>query len=103
MDIVIEGIRYTADPNKREKNIKDRGIDFIAAIPVFSDPEKISAVDNRKDYGEERIQIIGESFPGILFVVYTKRDHGNTRRIISVRLASKKERALYNSLIGQKG
>lgn len=86
------------DPNKNAKNIDKHGIDFLDAITIFDDGDRIEAVDGRHQYGEERIQVIGESKPGVLLVVYTWR-HGNTiRRIISARTASRKERALYFSM-----
>ena len=54
----------------------------------------------RLDYGEERVQVIGMARPGLLFVVYTERDKGDTYRIISARRANKREKALYNSMLG---
>ena len=69
------------------------------AIDVFHDSNRIETVDDRRDYGEERIQTIGYSKPGLLFVVYTYRDNETTRRFISARKANKEEKALYNSMI----
>ncbi|MCW8934905.1 MAG: BrnT family toxin [Gammaproteobacteria bacterium] len=92
---------YNWDENKRNSNIQKHGIDFVDAAEIFSDPNRIEAVDERTDYGEERLQTIGYALPGILFVVYTYRDNKSKRRLISARKASKKEQALYNSQIGQ--
>jgi len=92
---------YEWDENKRMSNIKKHGIDFVAAKEVFKDKERIETIDDRKDYGEERIQTIGYAKPGVLFVVYTYRSNKTSRRLISARKANKKELALYNSLIGQ--
>jgi uncharacterized DUF497 family protein len=94
-------MKYEWDENKRQSNIQKHGIDFVAAKEVFSDGERIETVDDRQDYGEERIQTIGYAKPGVLFVVYTYRNKSATRRFISARKANKKELALYNSLIGQ--
>jgi uncharacterized DUF497 family protein len=44
--------------------------------------------------------VIGEAMPGVLMVAYTWRHDNTTRRIISARTASAKERALYNSMKG---
>ena len=88
------------DENKRRTNICKHGIDFVAAVSIFEDSERIEAVDDRINYGEERIQVIGTAKPGVLFVVYTERDKGNTYRIISPRKANNQEKALYNSLLG---
>jgi len=92
---------YNWDENKRASNIQKHGVDFVDAAEVFSDPNRIETVDDRVDYGEERLQTIGHALPGLLFVVYTYRDKYTKRRIISARKASKKEKALYNSQIGQ--
>ncbi len=94
-------MNYEWDENKRKSNIKKHNIDFVAAKEVFNDKERIEIVDDRKDYGEERIQTIGYAKPGILFVVFTYRENKSTRRFISARKANKKELAIYNSLIGQ--
>ncbi len=94
---------YSWDENKRQSNIKKHGVDFVDAVMIFRDSNRIETIDDRKVYGEERLQTIGHALPGILFVVYTYRDNKTKRRIISARKASKKERALYNSLIGKQG
>jgi uncharacterized DUF497 family protein len=92
---------YTWDENKRTINLDKHSIDFIDAAEIFNDPNRIETIDNRQDYGEARLQTIGYAKPGILFVVYTYRDNNTKRRIISARKASTKEKAIYNSQIGQ--
>lgn len=91
---------YNWDENKRTSNIQKHGVDFVDAAEIFSDPNRIETLDDRTDYGEERLQTIGYALPGLLFVVYTYRDKMTKRRIISARKATKKEKALYNSQIG---
>ncbi len=86
------------DENKNQKNIAKHGIDFNDAITVFDDDDRIEARDGRNDYGEERIQVIGEAKPGVLMAVYTWRKNNASRRVISARIASKKERELYQSM-----
>ena len=93
-------MNFEWDENKRKINIQNHGIDFVAAVSIFDDFNRIEAEDDRQDYGEERIQVIGSAKPGILFVVYTERDSGGTYRIISARKANKKEKAVYNSMLG---
>lgn len=93
-------MNFEWDETKRQINLSKHGIDFVAAATIFDDIERIETEDDRQDYGEIRIQVIGEAKPGILFVVYTERDSGNTYRIVSARKANKKERALYNSMKG---
>ena len=52
-------------------------------------------MDERRDYGEQRIIAVGEAAGNILVVVYT--DRNNVRRIISARFASRKEREEWQS------
>ena len=91
---------YEWDEDKRLSNIRKHGIDFVAAIDVFDDVERLETFDDG-DYNEERIQTIGQAKPGILFVVYTLRDDDTVTRIISARLANKREKARYFSQLGQ--
>lgn len=67
---------------KHKKNLEGRGFDFAAQI------------DDREDYGENRIKAIGEVDGVVLVVIYTDRD--DVRWIISSRKASRKERALWH-------
>jgi uncharacterized DUF497 family protein len=55
--------------------------------------------DDRRDYGETRMQAIGQAGVDILFVVYT--DRGDVRHIMSARLASRKERIIWHSFAEQ--
>lgn len=83
------------------KNIEKHGIDFNDAISIFDDDDMIEASDNRNNYGEERLQVIGQAKPGVLFVVYTWRKSNSTRRMISARTASRQEKALYHGMKGK--
>ena len=80
------------DEVKSEANFQVRGFDFAYASLVFDGPI-LELDDERTDYGERRIQAIGQIDDNILFVVYTWRDE--VRRIISARLANRKEREIY--------
>ncbi len=89
-------MEFEWDENKNRTNIAKHGIDFQTAKEVFKDQERIKAEDNRFDYGEKRWISIGKAFNLILVIVYMIR---NTKtRIISARIASKKEREQYNKL-----
>ena len=94
-------MQFEWDENKNIKNIDKHGIDFNDAITVFDDDERIEAIDDRNDYGEERIQVIGQAKPGVLMAVYTWRKKNTSRRMISARTASKKERTFYQSMKGR--
>jgi len=67
-------------------------------MTLFDDEDRIEAIDDRNDYGEERLQAIGEAKPGVLMVAYTRRNSHSTRRLISARTASRNERAMYNHM-----
>lgn len=80
------------DKNKAASNLIKHNIDFEDAKNIFLDPNRLEREDKR-DYGEIRIQVIGIVNQVVLFVVYTKR--GNRYRIISARRANKNERRQY--------
>ncbi|WP_231613116.1 BrnT family toxin [Pseudoalteromonas sp. SWXJZ94C] len=63
-------------------------------MKVFFDERRVTRIDNRVDYGEERYQVIGMTQQRVLFVVYTERSE-NTIRIISARKATKSEQKSY--------
>ena len=83
------------DEVKSEANFQVRGFEFAYASLVFDGPI-LELDDERTDYGERRIQAIGQIDDNILFVVYTWRDE--VRRIISARLANRKEREIYEKI-----
>jgi len=91
-------MKFEWDDNKNKKNIDKHGIDFNDALTIFDDKNRIEAIDDRNDYGEERLQVIGEAKPGVLMVAYTWRHNNTTLRLISARTASKNERAIYNRM-----
>jgi uncharacterized DUF497 family protein len=80
------------DEAKSEANLRERGFDFAYAALIF-DGSTLEWDDVRRDYGERRIQAIGQVDEDVLFVVYTWR--GAVRRIISARLANRRERDAY--------
>ncbi len=85
------------DEAKSEANLESRGFDFAYAARIFEGPT-LELDDDRAEYGERRVQAIGEVEGNVLFVVYTWR--GEARRIISARLASRKEREIHGEAIG---
>ncbi len=85
------------DPVKSDATFHQRGFDFAFATGVFSGPV-IEAIDMRRDCGETHIRVIGQSQGITLVVVYTPR--ADARRIISARLANRKECARWLKLSG---
>ena len=79
---------FSWDEDKSAACAAERGFDFIYAARLFQGPVA-ERVDDRRDYGETRIQAIGH-IEGLLYVVvYTMR--GETTQIISARRAHEKE------------
>ncbi len=82
------------DENKRLANIKKHGLDFKDVYIVFEDKNKITFIDDRFNYGEVRKITIGLKDNKLLASI-CHTDRFGKIRIISFRLASKKERKVY--------
>ncbi len=85
--------RFEWDNHKAVANWKKHGITFRQATEVFDDPIAFEQIDEREDYGEERINLIGMYDGIILHVTYTER--GERIRLISARKAKKDEQDDY--------
>jgi uncharacterized DUF497 family protein len=88
-------IQFEWDPDKSESNLAKHGVRFDEATSVFSDPLSLTIGDPlHSGPGRDRFVTIGMSFRGrALGVVHS--DQGDSIRIISARLASRRERATY--------
>jgi uncharacterized DUF497 family protein len=73
----VQGFEW--DPSNEERNIRERHIDFTTASRIRDGPV-IERIDERHDYGEQRIITIGEIDSRLMVVVSTWR--GTARRII---------------------
>lgn len=89
-------MEFEGDPAKSEATYRQRGFDFAYAARIFAGGERLKAEDARAEYGETRVRAIGQVGPDVLVVVYTVRG-GGVVRIISARLANRKERSLWQS------
>ena len=79
---------------KAEANWQAHGVSFELAKTVFQDAFAIELLDDREDYGEERLVVIGMAEGQVvLFVAYTERSE--RIRIISARRATKHEQDHY--------
>lgn len=78
--------------NKAAANLIKHKIDFEDAKNIFLDTNCLEREDKR-DYNETRIQVIGIVNQVVLLVVYTKRN--GRYRLISARRANKNERRQY--------
>jgi len=84
------------DPAKRDATLAERGLDFADAVEVFAGRHR-SVVDDRIAYGEVRWITIGTIGGRLVVLVWTQR--GQARRIISLRKANDRERAIYIPLV----
>jgi hypothetical protein len=76
---------------KRRANLAKHGIDFLEAAEMFRGPMLVAA-DNREDYGEDRLNGVGLSKGRVLVVTFTE-PRQNIMRVISLRKATKNEKA----------
>ena len=83
------------DNAKNRANLTKHGVDFADAVAVFEDDLALTRPDT-ESRGESRFVTLGvDGFGRLLVVVFTERE---TRvRIISARLATKREHKSYES------
>jgi uncharacterized DUF497 family protein len=84
------------DLAKARANLRKHGVGFELALRVFADPLAFSHQD-RIEGGEQRWQTLGMVDGILLLVAHTVTDHedGEMIRIISARMATRKERRDY--------
>lgn len=87
----------TFDPAKRDRTLAERGLDFAEAEQVL-DGVKFQFVDERHDYGEERITTVGFLNERMVVAIWTRR--GEDRHIISMRKANEREQKKYGEYLG---
>lgn len=88
------------DEAKRQRTLKERGLDFARAREVFSGVE-FTFLDDRNDYGEDRYNTFGILDGRLVALVWTVRD--GTRRIISMRKANEREKVRYQRALDRLG
>lgn len=85
------------DPDKHERNVRERGIGFDGGARIIRGPT-CEWEDKRRNYNEKRFRAVGKVDGDALHVVYT--DRVDARRIISVRKAHTKKRQRWQSMFG---
>jgi uncharacterized DUF497 family protein len=89
MHILIR-VEFEWDDVKRERNIRDHGVDFRTAREAFADGYALVQFDGRHSLTEERFFLLGKTAAGqLLMTIFTSR--GTRIRIISSRRASRRE------------
>ena len=91
-EIEVEGLIVEWDDKKAEINRKKHDVTFEMAARVFLDENLIEDLDELHSDDEDRIKVIG-MVAKVLVVIYTER--GEKYRLISARLANKKEVDIY--------
>jgi uncharacterized protein len=82
-------LEFDWDNFKNASNKVKHGFDFAYAATIFKG-KTITQIDDRKDYKEQRFNVIGSTDKDLITLTYTMRDE--VYRIISARKASRKER-----------
>jgi len=85
---------FSWDASKARANLAKHRVTFEEASTVFSDPLSLTVGDPDHSDDEYRFVVLGESFRGRLIVVVHSEDDESIR-IISARLATRRERADY--------
>ena len=86
-------LRFEWDSEKARANIAKHGVSFAEATEAFRDPFGLELVDDRFDYGEERLVLIAMVLGRLLTVVFVER--GDLCRLISAWPATKAEQDAY--------
>ena len=87
-------MKISYDPEKRDKTLAERGLDFEDAALMFGGPA-INVLDDRQDYGEPRWATFGRLDGRLVVVVWTPR--GTARHIISMRKCNDREGKIYDA------
>ncbi len=85
-------MRIEFDASKRDKTLEERDLDFARAGELFAG-RHFTGEDTRQDYAEDRFITVGWLDARLVVLVWTPR--GEARRIISMRKANDREKALF--------
>lgn len=87
-------IAFTCDTAKKESNRVKHGVSFEEAMEALSDPLAYTVVDVRHPASEVRFFSVGRTLSGRVVVVGFA-DYGDVVRIITARMATRRERQAY--------
>jgi len=82
-------MNFEWDEAKSEVCFQSRGFDFAYALRAFLDPDRLVHQDLRRNYGEDRYQLMGRIESRLFVVIYTMRQ--GAIRIVSARKANQRE------------
>jgi uncharacterized DUF497 family protein len=89
-------MRFEWDPEKARRNVAKHGVAFEEAATAFGDPLSLTILDPDHSVDEDRFILLGQTYTGRL-VVIMHTDRGENIRIISARLATRRERKSYEN------
>ncbi|HEY0151086.1 MAG TPA: BrnT family toxin [Longimicrobium sp.] len=87
-------IRFEWDLEKAEANARKHGVSFVEALTAFGDSLSLTVMDPDHSEREERLLLLGRSVSDRLLVV-SHEERGGVVRVISARLATRRERRKY--------
>lgn len=90
-------MEFEWDDEKNRINVEKHGVSFRTASRIF-EGVVLTAVDDRHDYGEVRLNSLG-GVAGILILNVTHTDRNGVTRIISARPARRTERSRYEQAL----
>ena len=88
------GLRFTWNKEKAAANLANHGVSFEEATTVFADRLSVTIADPAHSEDETRFVIAGQSYAGRLLVV-VHAERADTIRVISARMATRRERVNY--------
>ena len=89
------GMRFSWDPRKAAANVRKHGVSFDEASTAFGDPLSITIPDPAHSDDETRFLLVGQSAVHRMLVVVNAELSETDIRLLSARLASRRERHLY--------
>ena len=92
-------MRYEWDEGKNQTNVAKHGLDFADAEEVLTRP-CVTFVDDRFEYGEERLITLGLLAGRVVVIAHAPRGDDSTR-IISMRKANRREQKIYQKRLGE--
>jgi hypothetical protein len=91
-------VLITYDPAKRAKTLVERGLDFEDSREVFGGLT-MEVDDDRRDYGERRVLLVGFLRGRMVMVGFTPR--GSARHVFSMRKCNAREIRRYTPYFQQ--
>jgi len=88
-------LRFSWDPRKAASNLRKHGVSFEEAVTAFGDTLSLTIRDPEHSESEDRFVLLGLSANSRFLVVVHAERGDDDIRIISARLASRRERTQY--------